>query len=154
MTSLAEGVIKSLTVCHSIKRQLWELREVRSSPTAVDVVVLVPPMRPLNAFAGALQVDSERSAGKVTALSTSVHCNPATRCITREPTTEHLNLSPELSGRQRRLQPETGDAVKASCAHQTIEGAPVDDKVKEDSSASPLRGGAIPQCPAQRKRVW
>jgi len=111
-------------------------------------------VRPLNAFAGALQVDSERSAGKVTALSTSVHCNPATRCITREPTTEHLNLSPELPWRRRRLEPQAGDVVEASGAHQTIEGAPVDHKVKEDASASPLRGGVITQCAAQRKRVW
>ena len=148
MTSLAEGVVKSVTVCHSIKGKIWELREVRSGPTAVDVLVLLPPVRPLNAFAGGLQVDSESSAGKVTALSTSVHCNPATWCVTREPTTEHLNLSPELPRRQRRLQPETGDAVEASCAHQTIEGTPVNHKVKEDSSASHLRGGAIAQCAA------
>ena len=83
MTSLAEGVIKHLTVSGSIKRQFRKLREVISSPTAVDVLILMPPRRPLDALACALQVDSERSAGKVTALGTSVHGKAAIWGITR-----------------------------------------------------------------------
>jgi hypothetical protein len=68
MTSLAEGVIKHLTVSRSIKRQFRKLSKVISTPTAVDLLVLMPPTRPLDTFARALQVDGERSAAKVTAL--------------------------------------------------------------------------------------
>ena len=83
MTSLAEGVIKNRTICRSIKRQFRKLGEVVSGPTAIDVLVLIPPPRPLDGFARASQVDSERSASKFKALGTSVHGNPAIRCITR-----------------------------------------------------------------------
>lgn len=44
--------------------------------------------------------------------------------------------------------------VEAALAHQAIEGSTIDDKVKEDASASPVRGGAIPQSAPQRKLVW
>jgi hypothetical protein len=150
MTSLADGVIKDLTVFRSIKRQFRKVSKV-STPTAVDLLALMPPTRPLDTFARALQVDSERSAAKVTALRTSVHGNPATRCIAGEPTTEHLNLSPELPWRRSWRHPKARDLVEPALADQTIEGPTVDDKVKEDASASLVGGGAVSQGASQRE---
>ena len=43
--------------------------------------------------------------------------------------------------------------VEAALAHQAIERATIYDRVKEDASASPLRGGAIPQGALQGELV-